>query len=154
MHVSWAAVSTVAALALAASASAAGSPPGFYEAKALEPAASFVAGKPAHIYCADNHSVWADAADGNETPDALALTRAGSDRSEFEPLICSTLLAQLGRLPVAVYTFAESLRVLVHESIHQRGVVTEGRAECSAMHEPRALPSGSSASRPESSCGR
>lgn len=135
VHVSWVAVSTAAALALAASASVAGPPPGFYEAKALEPAASFVAGKPAHVYCAYNHSIWAEAASANVTPDATALTRAGTDRSEFEPLICSTLRAQLKRQPVTTYNLAWSLRVLVHESIHERGVVTEGKAECSAMHE-------------------
>ncbi|MGZ4357298.1 MAG: hypothetical protein ACXVRU_10850 [Gaiellaceae bacterium] len=132
---SWVAVSTVAALALATSASVAGPPPGFYEAKALEPAASFVAGKPAHVYCASNHSIWWTFANGNGTPDAIALTRAGTDRSEFEPLMCSTLRAQLKRQPVTIYTLAASLRVLVHESIHERGVVTEGEAECSAMHE-------------------
>lgn len=135
MHVGWVAVSTVAALALASSTSVAGPPPGFYEAKALEPAASFVAGKPAHVYCAYSHSIWADFANGNGTPGAMALTRARTDHSEFEPLICSTLRAQVKRQLVTTYSLAASLRVLVHESIHQRGVVTEGKAECSAMHE-------------------
>lgn len=132
---SWLAVSTVAALAISASSAAPARPHGFYEAKALDSAASFVARKPAHVYCAHNHAIWRDAANANATPTAVALTRAGTNRSELEPLICSTLIAKLDRLPVSTYDFALSLRVLVHEAIHERGVVLEGEAECSAMHE-------------------
>lgn len=132
---SWVAVSTVAALAISASAAAPGRPPGFYEAKALDPAASFVARKPAHVYCAHNHAIWRDVANENATPTALALTRAGTNRSEFEPLICSTLSEKLEHRYVSTHDLALALRVLVHEVVHERGVVIEGEAECSAMHE-------------------
>lgn len=126
----------LAALVLAAPASAATGPPsGFYEARVLEPAASFVAGKPAHVYCAVTDDDWREYAKANTTPDVGGLTLVGSDQSELAPMICHSLRARLNRRPARADDFAASLLILVHESIHQRGVADEGQTECTAIHE-------------------
>lgn len=110
-------------------------PPNFYEAKALEPAASFVAGKPAVIYCSNTFGDWVRYSLDNGTPGAVGLTPLGGSQSELESPVCDVLLKHLSRRAVTVYDLAASVRILVHEAIHQRGVTDEAQTECVAMHE-------------------
>lgn len=112
-------------------------PPGFAEATAFESAASFVAGKPAAIYCAPTDYAWRSyGATVGASANANAVTiPAGGDESALRNDICAFLRDGLARRPVAPVPFAASLLILVHESIHQRGVHDEGQTECAAIHE-------------------
>jgi hypothetical protein len=123
-----------AALVLAAAAAAATAPQGFYEAKRLEPAASFVADKPSRIYCSQTFGDWQQYAKANGTPSANGLTEIGGGQSELPSTVCAPLIDKLTRQPVSVYDFAASLLILVHESLHQRGSTDEGQTECDALH--------------------
>ena len=113
-------------------------PSGFYEAKALEPAASYVAGKPAHIYCALTAPSWNDYSQATGAADgANALTpTVGGAESMIRGDVCADLRAQLAHPGKAsTFGFASALLILVHESIHQRGSADEGQTECAAIHE-------------------
>lgn len=124
----------VAAL-VAVPAAGAAAPPGFYESLVLEPAASFVAGRPARVYCALTPAGWQDYAAARRVPDAYALTVVGTDQTMLEPVTCRVLRTQLRSRRVDEYAVAAAVRTLVHEAIHQRGVADEGQTECAAMHE-------------------
>lgn len=127
--------------ALLAAAVIAAAPPGFYESRVLEPAASFVAGKPAHIYCALTLPRWTSYVASSDVPEgANALTIPGRAESRIEWSICRDLRQALKRRKVDDYDFVSAALILVHESIHMRGVRDEGKTECEAIHElPRTL---------------
>lgn len=123
--------------AVLAAAAILAAPQGFYEARVLEPAASFVAGKPAAVYCATNDGAWAAFLGGRYGgANVNGITTPGSSESRFAPTVCSWLRVRL-RLPAAAAgtPFVASALAFVHEAIHQRGSVDEGATECSAMHE-------------------
>lgn len=120
-------VAAVAAVALTAAAQAA-PPAGFYESFKLEPAASFVAGKPVKVWCATSQYDWLQyGAKGGEQ----GLTTPGSSEVKIAPDVCRYLRAA----KVNPDGFGASLLVLVHESIHARGERDEGITDCSAVHE-------------------
>lgn len=116
--------------------------PGFHEAPTLEPAASYVAGKPAHVYCADSFESWG--ASLKQTFGAgvypTAYTWAGSDASYIGPgTDCPLPIAAAAGRKVDLTLLAGKILQLVHESIHQRGETDEGKTECAAIHEMPAV---------------
>lgn len=108
----------------------------FHEAKRLEPAASYVAGKPVKVYCArtdlDLREYTQQLYGGkwfNDTglaliPDGIALLGQS---------VCDPLLSEL-RIGKYNADFAEAIDALVHEAVHLRGVTDEGQTECTAVH--------------------
>ncbi len=122
---------------LAVSAAQASAPSGFYEARVLEPAASFVAGKPATVWCAltrADYNVWREA-QGAGGRDSGAFTYFGQPESWMSTGLCQVLRQRLRGVRVDIYELAGAASALVHESIHMRGVRDEGETECQAMHE-------------------
>lgn len=122
-------VAVVAAgvLVWAAAASAA-APTGFYESFKLEPAASFVAGKPVKVWCATSQYQWQQYGGDSEE---YGLTRPGSGEVKLAPDVCRYLKAKV----VTPSGFGASLLVLTHEAIHARGEPDEGVTDCAAVHE-------------------
>jgi hypothetical protein len=113
--------------------------PGFHEAPALEHPASFVAGKPAHVYCADSFQSWGEALKSVYGPGVYPTaftTYPGSDESYIGPgFDCAVPLAAAAGKKVDVAVLGAKLLQLVHEAIHQRGEADEGKTECAALHE-------------------
>lgn len=121
---------TVAAIAIAAA------PSGFTEAKTLEPAASFVAGKAAAVYCPASSYEWsAYVSRYTSAVGVNGLTVPGSSETMLSPAVCSTLVDRLRRRWTDSYDLAAYILTLVHEAVHERGSVDEGQTECAAMHE-------------------
>ena len=89
-------------LVLAASSSATAARSGFYEATALEPAAAFVAGKPAVVYCAESNRTWNEflTVTGDAGRVAAGSTVPGSNDEKLYPLACRTLLDHLAGRPL------------------------------------------------------
>jgi hypothetical protein len=113
-------------------------PPGFHEAKALEPAASYVAGKPVTVLCANTFRDWWKAtseqfgsgnyANGYTTPGASVIYLSAG-------FTCSLPTSAAAGKKVNVEAMATHVVTLVHEAIHARGEADEGVTECAAMHE-------------------
>jgi hypothetical protein len=121
--------------ALAASASAA--PPGFHTSPRLAPVASFVAGKPMTVLCANSNAEWRTYLDDNGYTGRTAngATVVGTSVSLFSPIVCSSLILKLRGKTVANNLFGPSLLGLTHEAIHARGTFDEGKTDCAAVHE-------------------
>ena len=105
----------------------AAAPAGFYKSVVLAPAASFVAGKPVTVYCANSEYDWQQYG-GTGSEHGLAVP--GSSVIKLDPDVCRLL-----RATTIKDGFGASLLVLVHESIHARGEKEEGVTDCSAVHE-------------------
>jgi hypothetical protein len=103
-------------------------PAGFRESFRLEGPASFVAGRPAQVWCARDDSVWGAArraADGH----GYAFTQAGI--SFYPAGTCTTLEGwRAGQRVTSL--FALDLLVLVHESLHVGGLTDEEVTQCQA----------------------
>lgn len=123
-------------LVLAASSSTTVARSGFYEAKALEPAASFVAGKPAVVYCAESNRTWNEflTVTGDAGRAAAGSTVPGSGDEKLYPLACRTLLDHLESRRQSPAFLALSILTLVHEAFHMRGEWNEGQTDCDAFH--------------------
>jgi hypothetical protein len=137
MRSTLATAAAVLLLAPAASAASAAPPAGFREAVKLEPAASFVAGKPVQVACAKGGLEWVQFIRplyGNVNPGGA--TAPGSTLIHLSPTVCRYLEAQL-RKPTKKpgEAFAGSLLTIVHEAIHARGERDEGTTDCAAVHE-------------------
>ena len=126
-------------LVVAASSSATAAKSGFYEAKSLEPAASFVAGKPAVVFCAESNRTWNEflTVTGDAGRVAAGSTVPGSGDEKLYPLACRTLLGHLEGKPQRPAFLALSILTLVHEAFHMRGAWNEGETDCDAF---RAMP--------------
>lgn len=107
---------------------AAATPAGFYKSVVLAPAASFVAGKPITVYCANSAYDWQQY---GATTHEFGLAVPGSSEIKLAPDVCRYLRATI----VNPNGFGSSLLVLVHESIHARGEKDEGVTDCAAVHE-------------------
>lgn len=120
-------------LVLVPSASAAG----FYEAKRLEPAASFIARKPVTVWCANNPAAWSAwlAANNDLALDVIGATYPGTSETHFSPILCANLVLQLTDGGEGYTALAPSIKTLTHESILMRGETDEGTTDCDAMHE-------------------
>lgn len=99
--------------------------------------ASAVAGHPVIVSCATTTHEWAQFEDtAGLTFETDGFTFASRDNVVFlAPRICETLLAdfQYGPTLVGDYMNALALRVLIHESVHQRGVTDESMTDCTAL---------------------
>ena len=125
-------------VALVAAAVLSGAPPNFTEAKVLEPAASYVAGKPVSVYCARTDldlREYAQSAYGLAANFELGFAVVGSDSIYLGQSVCWPLLDFLKHRKVTYAEVASALQALVHEAIHARGERDEGVTECDAMHE-------------------
>jgi hypothetical protein len=114
--------------------------PGFHEAKSLEPAASFVARKPAIVWCANSDASWhAYASSRFGAYDSHGAATPSGQEIWLDAIVCDNLtrLQRLvGPIPAKDETsIAGSIEVLTHESIHLRGERDEGVTDCAAMHE-------------------
>lgn len=122
----------LAAAAVSAS-SASAVTPGFYEAKRLEPAASFDAGKRVTVLCSTSKASFAASnshlsvdGGGYVLPDDLTTMYLRSD-------VCAILHAWLNHRRVEDYDFASAALVLTHEATHLRGETDEGATDCAAL---------------------
>lgn len=127
-------VVAVAAAAFTAAAQAA-PPAGFYESFKLEPAASFVAGKPVKVWCATSQYDWLQFLKATGRTEANGSAIPGSSELKLSPVVCQNLRLKLARKSVRVSALGPSLLTIVHEAIHDRGSVEEGQTDCSAVHE-------------------
>lgn len=110
--------------------------PGFRESVRLSPRASAIVGKPVRVYCTGDRELWADTAIG-KGGNAGTGGFANSDRGEayLAPWVCSPLERWLRGKTVPLRDLAVGIHVLIHESIHLRGVHDETPAECGAVRE-------------------
>lgn len=113
---------------LGASAARADQPAGFYESLRLEPAASFVAGKPVKVWCANSQADWVQYGGRDES---FGLAIPGGNIVNLAPVVCRYLRAKI----ITPNGLGASLLVLTHESIHARGETDEGVTDCAAVHE-------------------
>jgi hypothetical protein len=118
---------------------AAVAPVGFHGSPRLAPAASFVAGKPVTVWCADTQYDWngyLDSVYGNHDT-VSGSTYPGSSDERLSPEVCATLTpAAKATKPVApTARLGAAILVVTHESIHARGEADEGVTDCAAFHE-------------------
>lgn len=110
-------------------------PAGFREATSLEPAASFVAGKPVAVYCAASAPAFADAVIALNAPLAElgAFASVGGESAYLAPRACGPLTAVLHRRPAEPFDVADAMLALVHEATHLRGSADESETDCAAL---------------------
>lgn len=117
-------VAILAALTLAATATAENLPNPLFDTVASE-----VAGKPVAVWCESSWDDWvaigAGAANGFTYPDTATVF--------LSPRQCETLWALSMKDDVGSFYAASALLTLAHEAIHQRGVTDEGEADCLAL---------------------
>lgn len=101
---------------------------GFHASPRLAPAASFVAGKPVTVLCANTQYDWQTY--GGQA-DQYGLAIPGDNVVNLAPGVCRFLLAKT----VNPNGLGSSLLVLTHEAIHARGESDEGVTDCAAVHE-------------------
>lgn len=123
----------VVALALASAASA--DPAVFNRSGKLEPAASFVAGKPVQVMCAATWSDWRAWIEENGRGEANGTALVGGDAMHLSPDTCRFLRDRQRGRTVDLFAMGGTILVLTHESIHLRGERDEGVTDCSASHE-------------------
>jgi hypothetical protein len=119
-------------------ATAAQAPASFYEARALEPAAAYVAGKPVTVWCAVTESAWhAETRSRGLFGDPYGFAKTGGSEFSLKPDLCAILArAASGSVStIDLQSLAPSIQTLTHESIHLRGVRDEGETDCRAIHE-------------------
>jgi hypothetical protein len=110
---------------------------GFYEARVLEPAASYVAGKPIEVWCATSVSAWHsyEIATYGVVGSEHGSAPFGGSVIYLDTEECPPLRQQLSAGGVYVPTLAATVEIITHESIHARGERNEGVTDCDAMHE-------------------
>lgn len=101
---------------------------GFHSSPRLALAASFVAGKPVTVMCANTQYDWQQY---GGTSNEFGLATPGDNVIKLAPDVCRFLLAKI----VTPNGFGSSLLVLTHEAIHARGESDEGVTDCAAVHE-------------------
>jgi hypothetical protein len=117
--------------------------PGFQEAKALEPAASFVAHRRTIVWCADSNRAWASFVrqrypSGSGPADDVAGSADIAGRQLWlVRVVCKSLAYGVHKAPPRklYVSVAPSVEALTHEAIHVRGETDEGATDCEAMHE-------------------
>jgi len=121
-------------LVLAGTATAA-PPEGFRYSYPLSKRAVKISGQPgARIYCAPTRAVFdAFAVEQIGRSNVDGLTSTPTRETAFPPYVCRTLEAFLRGVNVSNRSLAVAMLGLVHESMHLRGIVSEGVAECRAL---------------------
>jgi hypothetical protein len=131
-------LAAIVLVALVLAPTVAAAPPGFTRAPKLEPAASLVAKKKVTVWCPRTDAAWAAGMRKAGLPVSSHGT-ANLERKELwlEKVVCDNLAIALrfGVEPAGYGSFAPSLLVLVHESVHLRGLLHEGRTDCTASRE-------------------
>lgn len=124
----------VAAALVAAPTAVAG---GFYEAKVLEPAASYVAKKPVKVWCAKTDAAWQAylVATYGVVGTEHGSAPFGGAAIYLDTEECPPIRQALAGQSVYPPTLAATIEILTHESIHARGERDEGVTDCAAMHE-------------------
>lgn len=101
-------------------------PGSFREATALEPAASYVAGKPVKVWCGVTRI--GDVYEGGYTDSV------GGNNIFLSPtLYCAPLEKLLSHRFVMSRDAGPAVLALVHEGIHARGVADESVTDCAAL---------------------
>lgn len=104
---------------------------------ALNAVASAVAGHPVVASCATSTHEWASFEDkAGYTFEVDGFTFIGRESVIYlAPRICDTLMADLTEGPASVGPFwlGLAIKVILHESTHQAGVVDEGATDCLAL---------------------
>src|SRR4051812_46498439 len=108
-------------------------PVGFREAPKLEPAASYVAGKPVQVLCAVDQAAWdayLAAQYGAGTSNIGGATVVGSSLVSVDPKVCRYLEGNI-RKPASqpLLQLGAAMQILVHESLHARGEADEARTD-------------------------
>lgn len=111
---------------------------GAYQEPGLNAAASAVAGHAVIASCAATDAEWAQFETVPGFPfEVDGFTYASKDNVIYlSPRVCQTLTAledPLKRNEVGPYWAALAIKSLVHESVHQRGVLDEGVTDCTAV---------------------
>ena len=136
MRVVLAAAAASVALVGVATVAHAAAPAGFASSPRLQTAAAYVAYKPIAVWCAKTQYDWEQyLEDGGLAGDLNGATKPGSAETSLSPAVCTNLRRALDRRTVAVSALGPSILVLVHEAIHARGEVDEGKTDCAAVHE-------------------
>lgn len=112
--------------------------PGFRESVRLSPRASAIVGQPVRVYCTGDRELWADFAI-SEKGNAGTRGVAFSARAEayLAPWVCQPLERWLRGKTVPLGDVSAGIHVLIHESIHLRGIHDETAAECGTVREAR-----------------
>jgi hypothetical protein len=101
----------------------------------LDPVASYIAGRPATVWCADSQAAFEAAEPRNIPSQATGFAHPTTAEAFLRPETCATLERWLHApqrwKPSSI--FADSLPVLVHESVHTRGVTDEHATECETL---------------------
>jgi hypothetical protein len=108
-----------------------------YQDPRLDAVASSVAGHPITAHCYQGAGEWnATEVQSGLTFETDGFTFVGRDQYvNLAPRVCDTLEALLKLGPDAVGPFWAGLaiKVLIHESVHQRGITDEGVTDCAAL---------------------
>jgi hypothetical protein len=120
------------ALAASTAATAGDWPNATFDAVATE-----VAGHPVHAYCEDSNWDWESLTHsvGIAGGDLYGFAPYGGNVLFVSPLICESLhiALEIGYQDAGLAHFSRALLVLIHESMHSRGIVDEGEADCTAL---------------------
>jgi hypothetical protein len=105
---------------------------------ALNATASAVAGHPVIVSCATSSSEWAAfEATAGYAAEVDGFTFAARDNVIYlGPRVCQTLLALVtpnSHGDVGPYWAALAIKTIIHESVHQRGVLDEAVTDCTAL---------------------
>lgn len=109
-------------------------PAGFTLSAPLSKPASFVAGKPAKVYCADTQAHF-NAADGQYTGMVLGagFSQIGGGQTFMAPWVCVYLNRWLAKKPLTRQHLAQALVTTLHEAEVEKGTSDESLADCQAL---------------------
>jgi hypothetical protein len=102
----------------------------------LDAIATQVAGKPVSVWCENSAPEWESlTATANVPHWADGFTYVAQPAVYVAPRLCETLHVALrnGAAAVGAYWLSGALLTLAHESVHQRGIVDEQLADCTAL---------------------
>ena len=135
-HPKRAAILVALAVVLFAPVASADPLPGFRESVRLSPRASMIVGKPVRVYCTGDRELWADTTI-EKGWDAGTEGFASFDRGEayLAPWVCQPLERWVRGKTMPLSDLAVAIHVLIHESIHLRGIHDETAAECGSVRE-------------------
>lgn len=111
----------------------------------LEPAASYVAGKPVTVLCGTDATGWRALQDeylrrADGTIDqALGFAAVPGNVIYLSPQTCLSLEGHDRGVEAPFVRFSIALRVLVHEAIHSRGELDEAVTDCLAFRQMAAI---------------
>ena len=113
-------------------------PAGFTENATLNARAAWVAGKPVHVYCAQDDAAWqAYVATLPVAPIAIPhgyTPQFGGDAAYLGPDVCNVIDTRLNKQAVDLVTLGAVLDILAVESLHMKGERDDGQTACDALH--------------------